>query len=240
MEIVGESGLRKSSRAVTGAALNECGTKNADKKARGFYAYVVKRFMDIVFSLAGLIILSPLILFLCIWIVIDDPGPIFFVQKRIGRNKRYFYMHKFRSMKMATPRNLPTHMMENPEQYITRAGRFLRKHSLDELPQLWDILVGNMTIVGPRPALWNQDLLVAERDRYGANDIKPGLTGWAQINGRDTISIEEKARLDGEYATALARGGCTAFAMDVKCFLGSVGVFAGDDDVAEGGVKKGR
>ena len=142
-----------------------------------FYEYIVKRFFDIVLSFCGMVILSPVFLFLSLWIVIDDPGPILFTQKRIGQDKRYFKLHKFRSMKMSTPHDKPTHMLENPEQYITSAGKFLRKHSLDELPQIWDIFIGNMSVIGPRPGLWNQDLLTAERDKYGANDIKPGLTG---------------------------------------------------------------
>lgn len=136
---------------------------------------------------------------------------------------------------MSTPHNVPTHMLDDPEQYMTRVGRFLRAHSLDELPQIWDIFVGNMSVIGPRPALWNQDFLIAERDKYGANDVKPGLTGWAQINGRDELELSVKARFDGEYAAELAKGGRWAFGMDVKCFLGSFGVFAHDDSVVEGG-----
>ena len=194
-----------------------------------FYEVVVKRLIDIVLSLGGLIVLSPVYLFVSIWILIDDPGPILFTQKRLGKNKRYFKLHKFRSMKMSTPHDRPTHMLENPEQYITKAGKFIRAHSLDELPQIWDIFIGNMSVVGPRPGLWNQDVLTAERDKYGANDVKPGLTGWAQINGRDELELSEKARLDGEYVSKLG------FAMDVKCFYGSVGVFTGDDSVVEGG-----
>ncbi len=194
-----------------------------------FYERVVKRLFDIVLSFCGMVVLSPLFLFLSLWIVIDDPGPILFTQKRIGQDKRYFKLHKFRSMKMSTPHDKPTHMLENPEQYITSAGKFLRKHSLDELPQIWDIFIGNMSVIGPRPGLWNQDLLTAERDKYGANDIKPGLTGWAQINGRDELEIPDKAKLDGEYAKNLS------FAFDLKCFFGSLGVFGGDESVVEGG-----
>lgn len=197
-----------------------------------FYEQYVKRVLDIVLSFCGLVVLSPVFLVISLWIVIDDPGPILFTQKRIGKNKRYFKLHKFRSMKMCTPHNVPTHMLENPEQYITKAGRFIRAHSLDELPQIWDIFINNMSVVGPRPGLWNQDLLTAERDKYGANDIAPGLTGWAQINGRDELEIPEKAKLDGEYAKNLS------FGMDFKCFLGSVGVFKGDDSVVEGGTGK--
>ena len=195
----------------------------------GVYEKFVKRAFDIILSFCGLVILSPVFLVLSIWIVVDDPGPVLFTQKRIGKDKQYFKLHKFRSMKMSTPHDKPTHMLENPEQYITKAGKFMRAHSLDELPQIWDIFVSNMSIVGPRPALWNQDLLTAERDKYGANDIKPGLTGWAQINGRDELEIPEKARLDGEYKEKLT------FGMDMKCFFGSLGVFGGDKSVVEGG-----
>ena len=194
-----------------------------------FYEKYVKRAIDALLSLIGLIVLSPIFLVLSLWIEIDDPGPVLFTQKRIGKNKQYFKLHKFRSMKMSTPHDKPTHMLENPEQYITKAGMFIRAHSLDELPQIWDIFIGNMSIIGPRPALWNQDLLTAERDKYGANDIKPGLTGWAQINGRDELEIPEKARLDGEYVKQLG------LKMDIKCFFGTLGVFAGDKTVVEGG-----
>jgi len=193
------------------------------------YEKYIKRAIDIVLSFGGLVVLSPVFLVLAVWIVIDDPGPVLFTQKRIGKNKQYFRLHKFRSMKCATPKNVPTHMLENPEQYITKSGRFIRAHSLDELPQIWDIFIGNMSVIGPRPGLWNQDLLTAERDKYGANDIKPGLTGWAQINGRDELEIPDKARLDGEYARRLG------LKMDIKCFLGSLHVFTKDDSVVEGG-----
>lgn len=195
----------------------------------GFYNRIIKRVLDIILSFFGLVLLSPVFLFLSLWILIDDPGPVLFTQKRIGRNKQYFKLHKFRSMKMSTPHDKPTHMLENPEQYITKSGKFIRSHSLDELPQIWDIFIGNMSIIGPRPGLWNQDLLTAERDKYGANDIKPGLTGWAQINGRDELEIPDKAKLDGEYASKLGP------IMDLKCFLGSLGVFKGDKSVVEGG-----
>lgn len=198
-----------------------------------FYEKVVKRLIDIVLSFGGLVVLSPVFLVLAVWIIIDDPGPVLFTQKRLGKNKQYFKLHKFRSMKMSTPHDRPTHMLENPQQYITKAGKFIRAHSLDELPQIWDIFIGNMSVIGPRPGLWNQDLLTAERDKYGANDIKPGLTGWAQINGRDELEIPVKAKLDGEYASALKAG--KGLKMDIKCFLGSLGVFAGDKSVVEGG-----
>jgi O-antigen biosynthesis protein WbqP len=200
----------------------------AEHKA-GFYEKTVKRVLDVILSFFGLILLSPLFAFISLWILLDDPGPVFFTQKRIGKNKRYFKLHKFRSMKMCTPHDKPTHMLENPEQYITKAGRFIRAHSLDELPQIWDIFIGNMSVVGPRPGLWNQDLLTAERDKWDANSIKPGLTGWAQINGRDELEIPVKAKLDGEYAKHIG------LKMDIKCFLGSVGVFVGDKSVVEGG-----
>lgn len=195
----------------------------------GFYEKVVKRGFDVVLSFGGLVALSPVLLGISAAIVIDDPGPVLFTQKRIGQNKQYFKLHKFRSMKMSTPHNVPTHMLENPEQYITRVGKFIRAHSLDELPQIWDIFIGNMSVIGPRPGLWNQDLLTAERDKYGANDIKPGLTGWAQINGRDELEIPVKAQLDGEYKANLGPW------FDIKCFLGSLGVFVGDKSVVEGG-----
>ena len=195
----------------------------------GVYEKYIKRGLDVILSFGGLVVLSPVFLAIFIAIKIDDPGPVLFTQKRVGRNKEFFKLHKFRSMKMSTPHDKPTHMLENPEQYITKVGKFLRAHSLDELPQIWDIFIGNMSVIGPRPGLWNQDLLTAERDKYGANDVRPGLTGWAQINGRDELEIPDKAKLDGEYVAKMGVG------MDVKCFLGSVGVFGGDDSVVEGG-----
>ena len=203
-----------------------------DHKA-GFYEKIIKRCIDIILSFFGLVLLSPVFLVLSLWIIIDDPGPVLFAQKRVGKDKQYFKLHKFRSMKMSTPHDKPTHMLDNPQQYITKSGRFIRAHSLDELPQIWDIFIGNMSVIGPRPALWNQDWLTAERDKWGANDIKPGLTGWAQINGRDELEIPVKAKLDGEYAQALKTG--KGLKMDIKCFLGSVGVFKGDSSVVEGG-----
>ena len=197
------------------------------------YEKYVKRVIDIVLSFCGLVVLAPVFAILALWIVIDDPGPVLFTQKRIGRDKQYFKLHKFRSMRLSTPKNVPTHMLDNPKQYITKSGSFIRSHSLDELPQIWDIFIGNMSVIGPRPGLWNQDLLTSERDKYGANDIKPGLTGWAQINGRDELEIPEKARYDGEYVAALnSRQGLK---MDIKCFLGSLHVFRKDDSVVEGG-----
>ena len=178
------------------------------------YRYI-KRIIDILLSGLAIIILSPLLLILCIAIKLDSPGPIFFTQKRVGIHKTYFQIYKFRTMRTDTPKDMPTHMLANPEQYITKTGRFLRKTSLDELPQIFNIFKGDMSIVGPRPALWNQDDLVAERDKYGANDVTPGLTGWAQINGRDELEIPVKAKLDGEYVKKYG------FTMDVRCFFGT-------------------
>lgn len=193
------------------------------------YERHIKRFLDIFLSLCALVFLSPLFLFLIIAIKIDDPGPAFFTQKRVGKDKKLFPLHKFRSMKMSTPHDTPTHLLDDPDQYITRVGRFLRKSSFDELPQIFDIFIGNMSIIGPRPALWNQDDLIAERDKYGANDVKPGLTGWAQINGRDELEIDVKAKFDGEYVENLS------FAFDVKCFVGSIFSVLAHDGVVEGG-----
>ena len=167
--------------------------------------YLPKRCFDVVVSAFALGLLSPIFLVICLWIKLDSPGPIFFKQRRVGIHKSYFDILKFRTMRTDTPKDMPTHLLKNPEQYITRSGGFLRKTSLDELPQLINILKGDMSIVGPRPALWNQYDLLAERDRYGANDVLPGLTGWAQIHGRDTISIEEKAELDGYYVKKFVR-----------------------------------
>lgn len=198
----------------------------------GIYEKCVKRLIDVILSFVGLVILSPVFAIIAIFIKIEDPGPVLFTQKRVGQNKQFFKLHKFRSMKVSTPHDVPTHMLENPEQYITRVGRFIRQHSLDELPQIWDIFVGNLTIVGPRPGLWNQDLLIAEREKYYVNEVKPGLTGWAQINGRDELEIEVKARLDGEYVKKVS------FIMDVKVFLGSFHVLGGDKSVVEGGTSE--
>ena len=195
----------------------------------GIYDRYIKRAIDIVLSFGGLVLLSPVYAIIALAIVIDDPGPVLFTQKRIGKNKEYFKLHKFRSMKMSTPHDVPTHMLDNPDQYITRVGKFLRAHSLDELPQIWDIFIGNMSVIGPRPALWNQDVLVAERDKYGANDVRPGLTGWAQINGRDELEIPVKAKLDGKYVRK------ESFLFDIKCFFGTVGKVAKDESVVEGG-----
>ena len=193
------------------------------------YQRVFKRLIDLVLSALGLILLSPLFLILAIAIKVDDPGPVFFRQKRVGIHKTYFEILKFRTMKMDTPHDMPTHLLENPDQYITRVGRFLRKTSLDELPQIAQIFTGKMSIIGPRPALWNQYDLIAQRDRYGANDVRPGLSGWAQINGRDELPIEVKARYDGEYVENLS------FLFDCKCFFGTIGKVLRHDGVVEGG-----
>ena len=193
------------------------------------YQRYFKRVLDIVFSLCGLIFLAPVFLILMIWIKLDSPGPIFFKQKRVGRNKVHFSILKFRTMRTDAPHDMPTHLLTNPEAFITKSGRFLRRTSLDELPQIINILVGEMSIVGPRPALWNQYDLIAERDRYAANDVTPGLTGWAQVNGRDELEIDEKARLDGEYVRNLT------FKMDATCFLMTIGNVLKQKGVVEGG-----
>ncbi|MBE5798425.1 MAG: sugar transferase [Clostridiales bacterium] len=191
-----------------------------------------KRLLDIVFSVCGLVFLAPVFILLIIWIRLDSPGPVFFKQKRVGKNKAHFDILKFRTMRTDAPHDMPTHLLTNPEAFITRSGRFLRKTSLDELPQIINILRGEMSIVGPRPALWNQYDLIAERDRYGANDVTPGLTGWAQVNGRDELEIDEKARLDGEYVRNLT------FKMDATCFLMTIGNVLKQQGVVEGGTGK--
>lgn len=208
---------------------------DSGRASTGTYETIVKPIIDRALSFGGLALLSPLFAAVSAAVWIDDPGPVFFTQKRIGKDKTYFLCHKFRTMKMSAPHDVPTHQLEHPEQYITRVGKFLRKTSLDELPQIWDIFRGKMSVIGPRPALWNQDDLVAERDKYGANDILPGLTGWAQIRGRDELEIPDKARLDGEYVRILRQGGRRAFLQDVRCFVGTVGSVLKTDGVVEGG-----
>lgn len=178
-----------------------------------------KRLLDILLSFIGMLALSWLFLLIALLIKLEDAGPAFFRQKRYGKNKEFFNLHKFRSMKMNAPKDVPTHLLSHPEAYVTKVGILLRKSSLDELPQLLDVFRGKMSIIGPRPALWNQEDLIAERDRYQANGVLPGLTGWAQINGRDSISISQKARLDGEYVKALRFGGWKAFLCDCRCFF---------------------
>lgn len=197
------------------------------------YAKYIKRIMDIVLSFLGLVILSWLFLIIIVAIKLDSKGPVFFKQKRIGIHKKHFYIHKFRTMRVDTPKDIPTHLLKDPKAFITPVGAFLRKTSLDELPQFLDVLMGNMSIVGPRPALWNQDDLIAERDKYGANDVRPGVTGWAQINGRDELEIPVKAALDGEYVQALQEG--RGFAMDIRCFFGTFISVLRQDGVVEGG-----
>ncbi len=209
--------------------------KEFDSKRLSFYEKIGKRLIDKGLSFFGLIFLSPLFLIITLAIMIDDPGTVLFTQKRVGKDKRFIQIHKFRSMKMNTPSDVPTHMLSEPEQYITRVGKILRKYSLDELPQMWDIFCGSMSIIGPRPALWNQDDLVAEREKYGANNIFPGLTGWAQINGRDELEITEKAKLDGEYARILHSGSLRAFFFDIRCFFGTIHSVIYSKGVIEGG-----
>lgn len=189
----------------------------------------IKRLGDIILSLIGIIILSPIFLILIVVIKLDSRGPVLFKQKRVGINKTHFNILKFRTMRIDTPKDTPTHLLENPDQYITKVGKFLRKTSLDELPQIWNIFVGHMSIIGPRPALWNQYDLIAERDKYGVNDVQPGLTGWAQINGRDELPIEVKAKLDGKYVEKIGLW------MDVKCFFGTIVSVLKSDGVVEGG-----
>ena len=191
----------------------------------------VKNVADRILGGIGLIVLSPVYLAIIIAIKAEDGlfAPAFFSQKRVGIHKTYFQLYKFRSMKVDTPHDKPTHLLENPEQYITKTGRFLRKTSLDELPQLWNIVRGDMAVIGPRPALWNQDDLIAERDRYEANEVKPGLTGWAQINGRDELEIEYKAKLDGDYVKRMG------LRMDIRCFFGTIFSVLRSDGVVEGG-----
>lgn len=188
-----------------------------------------KRLIDIALSALGIVILSPVLLILVIAIKVDSPGPVLFKQKRVGIHKTHFNILKFRTMRIDTPKDIPTHLLEDPEQWITKLGVFLRKTSLDELPQLFNILAGHMSVVGPRPALWNQYDLLEERDKYGANDVVPGLTGWAQVNGRDELPIVVKARLDGEYVEKMS------LFFDLKCFFATFGTVIKHKDVIEGG-----
>ncbi|MBP2620738.1 sugar transferase [Streptococcus panodentis] len=192
----------------------------------------VKRGLDILLSLTGMILLSPLFLAIILAIKLDSKGPVLFKQKRVGLHKKHFNILKFRTMRVDTPKDTPTHLLENPEQWITGTGKFLRKTSLDELPQIWNIFVGDMSIIGPRPALWNQNDLIEERERYGANDILPGLTGWAQIHGRDELPIAKKAELDGYYVQHLS------FSLDVRCFFATIKSVAKSEGVVEGGTGK--
>ena len=193
------------------------------------YKNFLKRVLDFFMCLLGIVVLSPIFLILAIIIKLTSPGPILFKQKRVGKNKSHFNILKFRTMRTDTPKDCPTHLLSNPDQYITKIGKFMRKTSLDELPQLFNILKGDMAIIGPRPALWNQYDLIEERDKYKANDIKPGLTGWAQINGRDELEIDVKAALDGEYVEKMS------FLFDCKCFFGTITSVLKSDGVVEGG-----
>lgn len=199
------------------------------------YKFFFKRLFDIVLSLLGIIVLALPMVIIAIIIKIDSPGPVFFKQKRVAKGKKYFNIIKFRSMPVTAPHDTPTHQLQTKEITLSKWQRFMRKASIDELPNLLCVLTSSMSIIGPRPALWNQDDLIAERDKYGANDVKPGLTGWAQINGRDELEISVKAQLDGEYAEKLRKGGFAAFAMDCRCFLGTIKSVLKSDGVIEGG-----
>ncbi|MFE4714645.1 sugar transferase [Paenibacillus sp. NPDC056722] len=191
----------------------------------------IKPIIDFVLALIGMLLLWPFFLIIALAIKLSSKGPVFFKQKRLGKNKSEFYILKFRTMRTDAPKDMPTHLLKDPEYYITKIGKFLRKTSLDELPQIINILKGDMSIIGPRPALWNQYDLIAERDKYGANDIKPGLTGWAQINGRDELKIAIKAQLDGEYVRK------KGFSMDLKCFFITISSVLKSDGVVEGGTR---
>ena len=198
------------------------------------YKYFLKRASDVLMSLVAIIILLIPMAFIAIAIKLDSKGPVLFKQKRIGKGKKSFYILKFRTMRTDAPKDSPTHMLNDPKKWITKVGAILRKTSLDELPQIFNIFVGQMSVIGPRPALWNQDDLIAERDKYGANDIRPGLTGWAQINGRDELPIPVKAKLDGEYAEKLNGGFFKGVFMDVRCLFGTVFSVLKSDGVVEG------
>ena len=193
------------------------------------YKHALKRIIDILLATFGILFLFLPMLIIAVAIKLDSPGPVFFKQKRVGLHKKHFMILKFRTMRTDTPHDAPTHELSDPKRWITKVGGFLRKTSLDELPQLFNIWVGHMSLIGPRPALWNQFDLIAERDKYGANDVRPGLTGWAQINGRDELEIEVKARLDGEYVERMG------FGFDVKCFFGTITSVLKSDGVVEGG-----
>lgn len=204
-------------------------TEDSESRKTNVYEIKIKPVLDQILSFSGLVLLSPLFGVISLAVYIDDPGPVFFSQKRIGKDKAYFMCHKFRSMRMSAPHDIPTHMFSNPDVYITRVGRVLRRTSLDELPQIWDIFRQRMSVIGPRPALWNQDDLVMERDKYGANDVMPGLTGLAQIKGRDKLEIPDKARLDGEYSVNIS------LSIDLRCFFGTIVNVFRHDGVVEGG-----
>lgn len=197
---------------------------------RSVYINYIKRLLDALISSLAIIVLSPILLIISLWIKLDSPGHVLFRQKRVGKGKTYFSILKFRTMRVDAPHDVPTHRLSNPDFYITKSGHLLRRTSLDELPQLFNIFIGQMSIIGPRPALWNQYDLIAERDKYGANDVTPGLTGWAQINGRDTINTNDKARYDGEYCRLVS------FAFDLKCFFGTIIIVVKQDGFIEGGI----
>ncbi len=199
------------------------------------YKHCFKRIFDFILSFIGIALLAFPMLIIAVAIKLDSKGPVFFKQKRIGKNKKHFMILKFRTMRIDTPHDAPTHELSDPKKWITKVGGFLRKTSLDELPQIFNIFVGRMSIIGPRPSLWNQDDLIAERDKYGANNVKPGLTGWAQINGRDELEIPLKAKLDGEYVTKLNAGKFKGFAIDWKCFWGTIFSVLKSEGVVEGG-----
>lgn len=196
------------------------------------YQKYLKRIIDVVLSAAGILLLAVPMLIIAIIIKLDSPGPVFFRQKRVGLNKTHFYILKFRSMSTSAPANMPTHMLSNAEDYLTKWQKFIRKSSIDELPQMFNILAGSMSVIGPRPALWNQYDLIEERDRYGANDVRPGLTGWAQINGRDELPVEVKACFDGEYVERMS------FWFDCRCFFATIGKVLKREGVVEGSVEK--
>ncbi len=196
------------------------------------YRNCIKRIIDFLLSVLGIVVLSPVLLTVAIAIKLDSHGPVLFKQKRVGIHKTHFNIYKFRTMRIDTPKDTPTHLLADPDKYITKMGRFLRKTSLDELPQIINILFGQMAIIGPRPALWNQYDLIEEREKYRANDIRPGLTGWAQINGRDELPIEGKAKYDGEYVRRMS------FLFDLKCFWGTILVVVNHQGVVEGGTGK--
>jgi O-antigen biosynthesis protein WbqP len=195
------------------------------------YKNVLKRMIDIVLSGVGIVVLAIPMLIVALLVKIDSPGPVFFKQRRVGQGKTYFNIIKFRSMSTKAPSDMPTHLLADAGSYLTKWQRFIRKSSIDELPQLFNIFGGSMSVIGPRPALWNQYDLIEERDKYGANDVKPGLTGWAQINGRDELPVEVKARFDGEYVEHMS------FLFDCKCFFGTILKVLKSDGVVEGGTK---
>ena len=217
---------------------DSCGSHGEVKSIPSFYEKFVKSLIDKMLAFGGLIVLSPVFAIISLVVYIDDPGPVIFTQKRIGRGKHFFTLHKFRSMKMSAPHDTPTHQLSNPEQYITKVGKILRKTSLDELPQIWDIFCGKMSLIGPRPALWNQDDLVAQRELYDANSVLPGLTGLAQIKGRDELEIAEKAKLDGEYVKILRQGGVKALFFDAKCLVSTIKSVLRSEGIVEGGTEE--